>query len=82
MKWKHNIPKSLSCSNSSSRRQVYGDIGLPQEIRKTSNKLNYNLKQLEKEEQTNPKVSCTKCGLFTTKANMEAKDHSKRHIRW
>ena len=66
MKWKHNIPKSLRCSNSSSRRQVYGDTGLPHGIRKTSSKLNYNLKQLKKEEQTNPKVSGTKGGFFTT----------------
>ena len=35
---KHNFPKSLECSKSSSRREVHRDIGLPQETRKISNK--------------------------------------------
>ena len=40
-----------------SKREVYSDTWLPQEIRKISNKQpNLISKQLEKEEQTNPKV--------------------------
>ena len=37
-KWKYNDPKSMVCSKSSSQREVYSDIGLPQELRKISNK--------------------------------------------
>ena len=33
-KWKYNGPKSLECSKSSSNREVYSDINLPQEKRK------------------------------------------------
>ena len=44
-------------SKSSSKRQVYSNIGLPQETRKISNNLMYDLKELEKEEQTKPKVT-------------------------
>ena len=42
---------------SSSKREVYSNKVLPQETRKISNNLNLHLKQLEKEEQTKPKVS-------------------------
>ena len=39
-KWKrkHNFPKSMGCSKSSSKREVHNYIGLPQETRKISNK--------------------------------------------
>ena len=39
-KWKgkHKGPKSLGCSKSSSKRQVYGTTGLPQKTIKISNK--------------------------------------------
>ena len=47
----------MGCSKSSSKREVYSDTGLPQETRKTSNNLTLHLKELEKEEQTKPKVS-------------------------
>ena len=36
-KWKLNDPKPVGCSKSSSKREVYGNIILPQETRKTSN---------------------------------------------
>ena len=36
---KHNSPKSLGCSKSNSKREVYSNRGLPQESRKISNKL-------------------------------------------
>ena len=37
-KQKHNDPKSMECSKSSSKREVYSDTSLPQETRKISNK--------------------------------------------
>ena len=36
-KWKHNGPKSLGCSKSDSKREVYSNTGVPQEGRKNSN---------------------------------------------
>ena len=44
-------------SKSSSKREVYSNTSLPQETRKISNNLTLCLKQLEKEEQTKPKVN-------------------------
>ena len=45
-------------SKSSSKREIYSNTFLPQETRNISNKQpNLHLKQLEKEEQKNPKVS-------------------------
>ena len=36
--WKHDDPKSMGCSKSSSKREVYSNIILPQETRNISNK--------------------------------------------
>ena len=36
--WKHNTPKPMGCSKSSSKREVYSYTRLPQETRKISNK--------------------------------------------
>ena len=36
--WKHDNPKSMGCSKSSSKREVYSNTILPQETRKTPNK--------------------------------------------
>ena len=48
----------MGLSKSSSKREVYSNTILPQETRKISNKhITLHLKQLEKEEQTKPKVS-------------------------
>ena len=44
-------------SKSCSKRKVHSDTSLPQETRKISDNLTLHLKQLEKEEQTKPKVS-------------------------
>ena len=55
---KHNYPKPVGCSKSSSKREVYSDKGIPQETKKTQiNNLTYHLTKLEKEEQTKSKVS-------------------------
>ena len=48
--------KPMRCSKSSSKREVYSNTILPQETRKTSDNLILHLKQLEKEEQKNPKI--------------------------
>ena len=48
----------MGCSKSSSKREVYSYTSLHQETRKISiNNLTLHLKELEKEEQTKPKVS-------------------------
>ena len=36
--WKHDDPKPTGCSKSSSKREVYSNTSLPQQIRKISNK--------------------------------------------
>ena len=47
----------MGCSKSSSKREVYSNTIVPQETIKISNKLTLHLKELEKEEQTKPKIS-------------------------
>ena len=47
----------MGCSKSSSKKEDYSNTSLPQETRKNSNNLILHLKELEKEEQTKPKVS-------------------------
>ena len=46
----------MGCSKSGSKMEVYSYTSLPQETRKISNNLTLHLKELEKEEQTKPKV--------------------------
>ena len=56
--WIHDDPKPMGCSKSSSKREVYTYTSLSQETRKILNKQsNFTPKELEKEEQTKPKVS-------------------------
>ena len=50
----------MGCSKSSSKREVYSNTILPQETRKTSNNLTFHLKQLEKEEEQQQKISTRK----------------------
>ena len=47
----------MGCSKSSSKREVYSNTILPQETRKTLNRLTLHVKQEEKEEQKHPKIS-------------------------
>ena len=48
----------MGCSKSSPKREVYSNIILPQETRKTSNRQpNFTPKKLGKEEQKPPKIS-------------------------
>ena len=39
--WKHDNPKPIRCSKSSSKREVYSNTILPQETRNNSNKQPY-----------------------------------------
>ena len=54
-KWKHNDPKSMGHSKSSSKKEVNSDTSLPKETRWVSNNLTLNIKLLEKE-QTKPNL--------------------------
>ena len=57
-KWKckHNDTKSMRHNESSPKREICSIIGLPQKIRKISNKQpNLTPKGLEKRQQQNPK---------------------------
>ena len=61
----------MGCSKSSSKREVYSDTSLPQGTR-ISNNLTLHLKELEKEEQTKPKVSRRK-EIIKIRAEIETK---------
>ena len=59
--------KEENYTKCSSKREAYGDTGLPPETRKISNKQpNLHLKQLVKEEQTKPKVNRRKQSIKVT----------------
>ena len=51
LKWKHNNPKFIGCTESSLKREVYSNKSLPQE-KSQRNNLNLHLNKLEKVEQT------------------------------
>ena len=70
----------MGCSKNSSKRKVYSDIGLPQKIRKISNKhLDYHLKELEKE-QTKPKVSIRKKIKIRVEVNKNRDQKNNRKV--
>ena len=57
-KWKHDNPKPMVFSKISAKGKVHSNTSLPQETReKSNNNLNLHLKQLEKQEIKNPRVS-------------------------
>ena len=66
----------MGCSKSSSKREVYSNTSLPQETRKISKNLTLHLKQLEKEEQTKPKVSRRK-EIIKNKAEINETERKK-----
>ena len=66
----------MVCSKSSSKREVYSYTSLPQETRKISNNLTLHLKELEKEEQTKPKVSRRK-EIIKIRAEINEKETKK-----
>ena len=58
MKMKTQNPKLVGHYKSSAKRKVHSNTSLPQETgEKSINNLTLHLKQLEKEEMKNPKVS-------------------------
>ena len=72
IQWKHNNPKPMGYSKSSSKREVYRNTILPEKQEKSQiNKLTLHLKQWEKEEQTKNKVSKRK---ETIKIRIEIKE--------
>ena len=56
LKWKHNNPKPMGFNKSSAKGKVHSNISIPQETSQINN-LTLHLKQLEKEEMKNPRVS-------------------------
>ena len=61
-KWGHNNPQSLEHWESNPKREIYSITGLTQKIEKEKEKAQINnlplhLKDIEKEQQTKPKVS-------------------------
>ena len=74
---KHDDPKPMGGSKSSSKREVYSNSISPRETRKISqNNLTLYLKQLEKEEQTTPKVSRKK-EIIKTRADINETEMKK-----
>ena len=71
-KWKHNNPKPVGHCKSGAKGKVHTNTGIPQETRITSNNLTLHLKQLEKEEMKNPRVSRRK-EILKIRAEINAK---------
>ena len=61
---------------SSAKGKVHSNTGIPQETRKKSNNLTPHLKQLEKEEMENPRVSRRK-EILKIRAEINAKETNK-----
>ena len=51
--WEHDDPKPIGCRRSSSKREVYSNIILPQETRKISNKQPKFIPKAIRERRTN-----------------------------
>ena len=67
----------MRCSKSSSKREVYSNTILPQETKKHQiDNLALHLKQLEKEEQKNPKISRRK-EIIKIQAEINERNNSK-----
>ena len=62
MKMKTQQPKTMGHCKSSAKGKIHSITGLPQETRKINN-LTLHIKQLEKEEMRNPRVSRRKANL-------------------
>ena len=67
----------MGCSKSNSKREVYSNTSLHQKRRKISNNLTLHLKQLEKEEQTESKVSKRK-DIIIMRAEIETKKTTEK----
>ena len=80
--WNHDNSKSMGCSKSSVKREVYSNISLPQETRETSNtqpKLTPKATRKRTTTKNQPKVSRRK-EIIKVRAEIsekEMKDYSK-----
>ena len=73
-KWKHNNPKPEGHYKSSAKGKVHSNKSIPQETRKSQiNNLTVHLKQLEKEEMKNSRVSRRK-EILKIRAEINAKE--------
>ena len=54
---KHNDPKSMECSKSNTKREIYSNTNLPQKKTLQINNLTLHINELEKTNQTKSKVS-------------------------
>ena len=84
-KWKqkHNEPKPTGHSKSSSKREVYSDTSLYQETKKSQiHDITLHLKQLEKEEQTKPKVSRWKIINIRAKNKWNRDEENNSKDQW
>lgn len=55
-KWKHKDPKFMGHSESSPKREIHSNTGLPKETRKSQmNSLSLHLREWKKEQQNKPK---------------------------
>ena len=68
-----NNLKLMGHCKSSAKGKVHSNSGLPQETRKKSNNLTLHLKQLEKEERKNPRVSRRE-EILKIRAEIKAKE--------
>ena len=74
MTMKHGNPKSMGCSKSSSKREVYGNTILPQETRKILNRQpNFTPKTTGKKNRKTPKLAERKTSLRSDRAEINEK---------
>ena len=73
---KHDNPKPMGFSKSSAKGKVHSSTSLPQETRVKANKLTLHLKQQEKEEMKNPRVSRRK-EIIKIRAEINGKETKK-----
>ena len=71
-KWKHDNPKPIAHCKSSAKGKVHSNTGIPQETSQINN-LTLHLKQLEKEEMNNSRVSRRK-EILKIRAEINAKE--------
>ena len=69
----NNNSKPMGFSKSNAKGKVHSNTSLPQETRVKSNNLTLHLKQLEKEEMKNPRVSRRK-EIIKIRAEINEKD--------
>ena len=81
MKMKTQQPKPVGHCKSSAKGKVHSNTGIPQETRKSQiNNLTLHLKQLEKEEKKNPRVSRKK-EILKIRAEINAKEKNRDHSK-